>query len=65
MNIEGRKIVSVRPLTKEEYGLEEWYETAICLVLDDGTIIYPSSDEEGNNPGALFGVKDDESFMLG
>jgi hypothetical protein len=30
-----------------------WYSRPIILVLDDGTIICPQSDDEGNNGGAL------------
>jgi hypothetical protein len=26
------------------------------LVLDDGSIIYPSQDEEGNGPGSFFAM---------
>jgi hypothetical protein len=29
------------------------------IVLDDGTLIYPSRDHEGNGPGALFGKASD------
>jgi len=26
-----------------------------ALVLENGTVLYPSRDEEGNGPGAMFG----------
>lgn len=50
----GKKIVSVRYLSKEECGELGWYSAAVVLQLDDGTIIYPSKDDEGNGAGALF-----------
>jgi hypothetical protein len=31
-----------------------WDRSAVMLVLDDGTLLYPSSDDEGNDAGALF-----------
>jgi hypothetical protein len=48
-------------MTKKEAEAEGWdidlrFKTAPVLVLDDGSKIYPSADEEGNGPGALFGV---------
>jgi hypothetical protein len=35
----------------EEFG---WYQKPIVIQLDDGNLIYPSADDEGNNGGALF-----------
>ena len=51
----GKKIVKVRQMIKIEMEQECWQGKNMCLELDDGTIIYPSQDEEGNGPGALFG----------
>jgi len=53
----GKKIVEVRDMTEEELKAEGWDgDTVMCLVLDDGSKLYPSRDEEGNGGGALFGV---------
>jgi hypothetical protein len=58
----GRKIVEFRRMTKEEAEEEGWDDRGAhggpipVLVLDDGTLLYPSQDEEGNGPGILFGV---------
>ena len=63
----GRKIVNIRYLTKAEMEAEYWegQEPAVVLVLDDGTLLYPSRDEEGNGPGALFErTKDGESYYV-
>jgi hypothetical protein len=61
--IVGRRIVEVRPMTRPEARREGWEPDqarspgeATVLVLDDGTILYPSRDDEGNGPGALFGA---------
>ncbi len=51
----GRCIVAVRPMTKAELAREGNDEGCIALALDDGTLLYPSQDYEGNAPGALFG----------
>lgn len=54
----GRRIVAVRALSRDELAAEGWPpdETVPALVLDDGTVLSPSRDEEGNGPGALFGA---------
>jgi len=51
----GKRIVAVRWLTDQEVKTLGWYQSAICLHLDDGTVIFPSQDDEGNGAGALFG----------
>jgi hypothetical protein len=42
-------------MTKVEQNAEGWRRPATVLVLDDGTLLYPSRDGEGNDAGALFG----------
>jgi len=69
MNIIGRKIVDVINLNKEIVKAEGWEDTpypCIALLLDDGNVIYPSQDSEGNGPGALFGmnIKENVSFYI-
>lgn len=56
--ITGRRIVEVRAMSARELEAEGWPpdETVPVLVLDNGAIIFPSRDEEGNGPGALFGA---------
>lgn len=51
----GRRIVAVRWLTQAEVETLGWYQSAIVLHLDDGTVLWPSRDDEGNDAGALFG----------
>jgi hypothetical protein len=50
----GRKIKEVRYMTTEEAEDLDWSERPVVIVLDDGNMIYPSQDDEGNGAGALF-----------
>lgn len=51
----GKRITKVRYLTSEEAEMLGWRCTSIVLQLEDGTMIFPSADDEGNDAGALFG----------
>jgi len=50
----GKKIVNVRYLTKKEMEYLGWYSKSLVIFFDDGTYIYPSQDDEGNDGGSLF-----------
>ena len=50
----GRTIVAIRELTDDEKDQLDWWGYCPVLILDDGTELTPSQDEEGNGPGALF-----------
>ena len=50
----NKTIVDVRYMTDEEQSMMYWDFKPVVLILDDGTAIYPSSDDEGNGAGALF-----------
>jgi hypothetical protein len=52
----GRRIVAIRQMTRQEMKANYWHRKAVVVQLDDGTMLYPSQDDEGNGPGALFGV---------
>jgi len=62
----GKKIIRIRPITAAERESEGWdndHSATSVLELDDGTIIYPSQDDEGNGAGTLFGkTKDGTTF---
>ncbi len=62
-DIIGKRIVDVRPMTDQELADEYWegfeHLEPPVVVLDDGTILYPSRDAEGNGPGSLFGKESD------
>ena len=51
----GRKIKGVRWLTSKEAEQMGWYSRPIVIHLHDGSMIFPSQDDEGNDGGALFG----------
>lgn len=55
----GRNIVGVRYLNDEEMQSLGWTYRAPVLILDDGALILPSSDDEGNEAGALFTTYDE------
>lgn len=52
--LKGRTIANVRYTTDAEMRQMMWGQAAVVLVLDDGTELWPSRDDEGNNAGALF-----------
>lgn len=51
----GRTITKVKWLSPDEsYKIFGWDFQPCEIHLDDGTILTPSADDEGNNAGALF-----------
>lgn len=50
----GKTIVKVRYITANEMRDLYWDRSGVVFELNDGTIVYPSQDDEGNGPGALF-----------
>lgn len=56
----GLKVTDVRMMTNEELEAEGWESTwgsfAVVLIFEDGSKVYASSDEEGNDVGCLFGM---------
>jgi len=55
----GKKIKSVRYLTDNEAEGLGWYSKPLVIELNDGSLILPSRDDEGNDGGALFGQSKD------
>ena len=54
----GRTIVRVRYLQDEEMA-DDWWSRALVIELDDGSLLLPSRDNEGNDGGALLGQSGD------
>lgn len=52
--LKGRTITVIRYLTDEECEVMGWHRAPLVLQLDDGTLLIPSRDDEGNDAGALF-----------
>ena len=59
----GRKIIKVEWITDKECEEMMWDSKPISMLLDDGTWIYPSADDEGNDAGALFTTSEVESCL--
>jgi hypothetical protein len=49
----NKKIVNVRYMTDAEAKKMGWRFRCVVMQLDDGNLIFPSSDDEGNNAGAI------------
>lgn len=61
----GRKIQSVGYLSKEECEDIGWFSRPIVITLDDGTIIFPVADDEGNDGGAIhYNKKGDNNYII-
>lgn len=60
--LKGRKIVAVRYMSERERESLGWSQGCVVLQLDDGNLIYPARDNEGNDAGALF--TNDEKFPV-
>lgn len=50
----GKRIKAVRWMTPAEAENRGWDRTPIVIELNDGTLLFPSMDAEGNDAGALF-----------
>ena len=55
-SIVGLKITRVRQMSQYEMDHEGWERPTTVLELEDGRTIYASQDNEGNGPGAMFGM---------
>jgi len=51
----ARTVVEVRYLKKVEMEALGWEESVPVIIFNDGTMLFPSRDDEGNGGGALFG----------
>ena len=49
----NRKIIGVRYLEDVEQEAFGWYSKCVVIELDNGTILFPAKDDEGNDAGAL------------
>ena len=54
-HLQGLRIARVRYLTEAETTALGWHKRPLVLVLDNGTLVFPSKDDEGNDGGAMFG----------
>ena len=49
----GRKIVGIEYCSEKEMEEQGWHNRPIQILLDNGTWLTPTSDDEGNNGGAI------------
>lgn len=49
----GRRIVDARFMSEEDADGAGFAQRPIIIALDDGTLLVPQSDDEGNDGGAL------------
>ena len=54
----GKKVVNCDYLSEQEMEMLGWDKSALVIFFDDGTHIYASADDEGNDGGALFTSND-------
>ena len=50
----GLKVTDVRYMMDEEVEEIGWNKKSIVIHFDDGTVIYCSADDEGNDAGSIF-----------
>ena len=51
--LKGKVVAGVRYMTDREQQGMGWFRKAAVIVFTDGTYMYPSCDDEGNDAGAL------------
>ena len=49
----GQKVKEIRWLTKEEADESGWYYQPIQITFENGVMLAPMSDDEGNEAGAM------------
>lgn len=63
--LKNRTIISVRYVTDEEITDSYFYKKGLQIILDNGTILYPMQDDEGNDFGAVhYQLKDGTNLVL-
>jgi hypothetical protein len=63
-NLVGKKVVSVRYMTDDEANSIGWYSRPLIIQFEDGTTIYSSRDDEGNDGGSMHGAIDGEGLTF-
>ena len=70
--LEGQTIEEVRRLTDEELeeaNVSHWKRcrgpNPVGIMTEGGSIVFPSSDPEGNSPGVLFGEYSGNGYYVG
>jgi hypothetical protein len=53
-NLVGKKIIQVRYMNQKELDDLGWDQTPLVIFFNDGSYMFPSQDDEGNDGGSLF-----------
>ncbi len=59
----GKTIVAVRYMSREEADEIGWDTVPVVMQLDDGNLVYPGRDAEGNDSGVLFTNNEKEPVL--
>ncbi len=59
--MKGKVVKEVRYLDEVEMSREGWMRKTVAVEFTDGTVLFASCDDEGNDSGALFVRKPDGS----
>ena len=59
----GRKIADVFYMSNAETLESEWRDRPLCIKLDDGVVLIPMMDEEGNDGGVLATTDDTRPIL--
>jgi hypothetical protein len=63
--LKGKTIQRVRYMSQKEVEDNMWYKRGVVIHFTDGSIAYPSADDEGNDSGVIFGIdKDSKEYVL-
>jgi hypothetical protein len=52
--LKGKTIADVRYMTEDEAREMMWYHRPLVIIFTDGSYIFPSQDDEGNDGGAMY-----------
>ena len=50
----GKRIIQVRYMNQKELDDLGWEQTPLVMFFNDGSYMFPSQDDEGNDGGSLF-----------
>jgi hypothetical protein len=61
--LEGKIVRSVRYMTDEEAEGLDWSCKPLVIEFDDGSFIFPSRDDEGNDGGTIFTSNEENDIL--
>lgn len=61
----GRRIIGIRWMGEGELENLAWPQGSMVLELDDGSLLLPQADDEGNGPGAVLHITKTDDMLFG